>query len=267
MVIVFDLDGVIYLGETPIPGAIEALNELAADGRQLFFLTNNSTARRTDYVTRLGRMGFATDEEHVMTSAYATGLYLKSRGAAGKSVFVVGEAGLSAEMEMAGLRVVDIDSDERADYVVAGLDRQLTYAKLLRAHHEITVNGAEFVATNRDATYPLESGPIPGGGAVVAPIECSTGVRPVTVGKPEPGCWLRILNLVGVQPKGALMVGDRSETDIMGAKAIGLHTALVLTGVTSAAEVESLPEAQAPDHVLTDLTGLPALVRRLAAAS
>lgn len=263
MVFIFDLDGVVYLGNTPIPGAIESLNRLEAEGHPLFFLTNNSTARRQDYVDRIARMGFQTDEDHVVTSAYATGLYLKAQGAAGQSVFVVGEAGLAAEMEMAGLRVLTTEDAGVADYVVAGLDRQLTYAKLLRAHREIVENGAAFVATNRDATYPMETGTIPGGGAIVAPIECSTGVKAVTIGKPEPGCWLRILEVAGADPSGALMVGDRPETDIMGAKAVGLHTALVLTGVTAAEQVPALPPEQAPDHVIDDLTSLPELARRL----
>lgn len=246
MTIIFDLDGVVYLGNTPIPGAIETLNLLQQQGHGLYFLTNNSTARRQDYVDRLGRMGFRTDPEHVMTSAYATGLYLRGAGAEGKSVYIVGEAGLAAEMELAGLRVLRDEDEGPADYVVAGLDRQLTYAKLLRAHREISENGARFVATNRDATYPMETGAIPGGGAIVAPIECSTGVQAVTIGKPEPGCWRRILDVAGCAPAGALMVGDRPETDIMGAKAVGIHTALVLTGVTSQEAVPGLPEPQQP---------------------
>lgn len=263
MVLIFDLDGVVYLGHTPIPGAIEALNRLHAEGHSLYFLTNNSTARRQDYVDRIAAMGYRSDEAHVMTSAYATGLYLRSAGAAGKTVFVVGESGLEAEMEMAGLRVVPLESEERADYVVAGLDRRLTYAKLLRAHREIVERGATFVATNRDATYPMETGTIPGGGAIVTPIECSTGTRAVTIGKPEPGCWLRILEVAGAGPEETIMVGDRPETDIMGAKAVGLHTVLVLSGVTSEGDLPGLSPEQIPDHVLPDLRGLPALAARL----
>jgi 4-nitrophenyl phosphatase len=180
-------------------------------------------------------------------------------------VFVVGEEGLAAEMEMAGLRVLALDDPAPADYVVAGLDRGLTYAKLLRAHREITRNGAVFVATNRDATYPMETGEIPGGGAIVAPIETSTGVRGATIGKPEPGVWLRILAQEGARPERALMIGDRPETDIQGAKAVGLRTVLVLTGVTGAEALPTLPPEQRPDHVLPDLGGLPALVGAIAA--
>lgn len=263
MVLIFDLDGVVYLGDTPIPGAIESLNALAAQGHSLYFLTNNSTRSRLTYVEKLTRMGLPTRAEQVMTSAFATGLYLKGLGAEGKSVFVVGEEGLREEMAAIGMRVLSLEDGSPADYVVAGLDRGFTYAKLQRAHHEITLNGATFVATNRDATYPIETGEIPGGGAIVAPIECSTGVHGVTVGKPEPGTWVGILELAGAEPSQGLMVGDRPETDIMGAKRVGLHTALVLTGVTQAPAIPNLPEEQQPDHVLQDLTQLAALVDRL----
>lgn len=264
MVLVFDLDGVVYLGDTPIPGAIPSLNNLASDGHSLYYLTNNSTRSRQDYADKLTRMGIDVASHQVMTSAYATGLYLRSIGAEGRTVYVVGEVGLRREMELAGLRVIAEAEATRADYVVAGLDRQLTYAKLARAHHEITVNGAEFIATNRDATYPMESGEIPGGGAMVAPIECSTGIRPISIGKPEPQTWERILALADARPDQALMVGDRPETDIMGAKRVGLRTALVLTGVASAEDARDLPEEQRPDHVLRDLTELPGLVSRIA---
>jgi 4-nitrophenyl phosphatase len=262
VVLIFDLDGVVYLGDTPIPGAIESLNALAAH-HSLYYLTNNSTRSRQTYVDKLTRMGLPTTTEQVMTSAFATGLYLKTQGAAGKTVFVVGEEGLVHEMEAAGLRVVGLDDATPADYVVAGLDRNLTYAKLQRAHHEITINGATFVATNRDATYPMETGEIPGGGAIVAPIEYSTGVTGATVGKPEPGTWLGILQLAGAPPEQALMVGDRPETDIMGAKRVGIHTALVLTGVTTATQIPALPDEQQPEFVLQDLTELAGLVERL----
>jgi 4-nitrophenyl phosphatase len=263
LVLVFDLDGVVYLGETPIPGAIESLNQQAGEGHALYYLTNNSTRARINYSTKLTAMGLPTRPEQVMTSAFATALYLKEQGASGKTVFVVGERGLAAELAAIGMRVLALDDSQPADYVVAGLDRGLTYAKLQRAHEEITRNGATFVATNRDATYPMEYGEIPGGGAIVAPIECSTGVTGITIGKPEPHAWQRILALAGVEASQALMVGDRPETDIMGAKQLGMHTALVLTGVTTPEQVPLLSTAQQPDHVLPDLTQLPALVRQL----
>jgi 4-nitrophenyl phosphatase len=263
VVLVFDLDGVVYLGDTPIPGAVESLDALSRAGHALYYLTNNSTRSRRNYADKLTGMGIPTSPDQVVTSAYATGLYLRSLGAEGKSVFVVGESGLRAEMELAGLRVRELEDPAPADFVVAGLDRELTYAKLCRAHHEITLRGAVFVATNRDPTYPMEAGEIPGGGAIVAPIECSTGVHGATIGKPEPHAWLLILQLAGAKPSQALMVGDRPSTDIRGARQVGLHTVLVLTGVATAQSLPGLAEDERPDHVLADLTALPALVERL----
>ena len=265
MVLIFDLDGVVYLGDTPIPGAVESLNALAAAGHALFYITNNSTRSRQNYADKLSSMGIPTSAERVMTSAYATALYLQSIGAAGKTVYVVGESGLRTEMRLVGLRVIAEDDPSRADYVVAGLDRELTFAKLRRAHEEITRKGATFIATNRDATFPMETGEIPGGGAIVAPIEVSAGIRGFTIGKPEPHTWRRILDLAGARPDQALMIGDRPETDIMGARKIGIHTALVLTGVARREDLPGLPEEQRPDHVLQDLTELPELAARLGA--
>ena len=137
MILVFDLDGVIYRGETAVPGAIPTLSHLTAAGHRLFFLTNNSTRSRRDYAGKLSRMGYPASPEQVMTSAYATGLYLRRQGAVGKRVFIIGEHGLAEEMALAGLAVVPLESEQRAHYVVVGLDRTLTFAKLQRAFAEV----------------------------------------------------------------------------------------------------------------------------------
>ena len=153
LILIFDLDGVIYRGDTAVPGAIPTLHRLAAAGHRLFFLTNNSTRSRRDYAEKITGMGFPARPEQVMTSAYATGLYLRHQGAEGKRVFLIGEHGLAEEMTLAGLIVVPLESDERADYVVVGLDRFLTFAKLQRAFTEVR-SGAAFVATNKDPDVP-----------------------------------------------------------------------------------------------------------------
>ncbi len=263
LVIIFDLDGVIYLGETPIPGAIEGLKELEADGHDLAYLTNNSTRSRSDYAARLTRMGKPTRAAEVMTSAYASALYLRDTGAVGQRVFVIGESGLREELREAGLIVIGEDDPAPVSFVVVGLDRELTYAAIRRAFVEITENGAVFIATNRDATYPMERGEIPGGGAIVAPIEYSTGTAAITIGKPEPHTWRRILEQTGCSPAEAVMVGDRPETDIRGARDIGIRTVLVLTGVTSRAGLSAIPAQHRPDHVLDRVADLPHFVRTL----
>jgi phosphoglycolate/pyridoxal phosphate phosphatase family enzyme len=258
---VFDLDGVVYRGKVPVPGAAEALHQLEADRHLVFFLTNNATASRADYAARLGGMGIPATAERIMTSAYATGRYLQEQGAEGKAVYLVGERGLTEEMNLAGMRVLPEEGEEQADYVIVALDRQFTYAKLRRAQAHLQ-GGARFIATNRDRTLPLEGGlEIPGGGSMVAALEACARPPEITIGKPEPYTWLEILSLAGSPPSQSAMVGDRAETDIFGAKRVGMQTVLVLTGATRAEDVPRLPPEQQPDHVLDSIAELPALVR------
>jgi 4-nitrophenyl phosphatase len=259
LVFVFDLDGVVYRGDTAVPGAADALHRLATRGDRLYYLTNNSTRSRRQYAAKLTRLGIPTAPEQVMTSAYATGLHLQAMGAEGRTVFVLGEEGLAEEMRLAGLQVVPEAAETPADFVVVGLNRELTYGLLSRAHWHVT-HGAMFIATNRDGTFPLEEGvEIPGGGAVVAALEASAGPALITIGKPEPYTWQHILELAGAAPRDAVMVGDRPETDVLGARRVGLRTVLVLTGVAQPEHLADLPADQRPDHVLPSLADLPEL--------
>jgi phosphoglycolate/pyridoxal phosphate phosphatase family enzyme len=263
LILIFDLDGVIYRGETAVPGAIPTLHHLSSAGHRLFFLTNNSTRSRRDYAEKLARMGYPATPEQVMTSAYATGLYLRRQGAEGRRVFIIGEHGLAEEMTLAGLTVVPLESQDRADYVVVGLDRFLTFAKLQRAFEEVR-GGAAFVATNKDPTYPMEEGrEIPGGGSMVAALEYAVGRAPVAIGKPEPYTLEEILSLAGGRPEDGIMIGDRLDTDIRVGRRLGLATALPLTGVTSRADVEAATPDERPDFVLDSLEELPGIVAGL----
>lgn len=263
MVLVFDLDGVIYRGETAVPGAIPTLSHLTAAGHRLFFLTNNSTRSRRDYAGKLARMGYPATPEQVMTSAYATGLYLRERGAAGRRAFLIGEHGLAEEMTLAGLFVLALESDECADYVVVGLDRTLTFAKLQRAFQEVRA-GATFIATNKDPTYPMEEGKeIPGGGSMVAALEYATGITPTAIGKPEPYTLLEILRLTASRAADAVMIGDRLDTDIRVGRRLGLTTVLPLTGVTTRADLGAAAPDARPDFVIDSLAELPAILERL----
>jgi 4-nitrophenyl phosphatase len=257
---VFDLDGVIYRGDTPVPGAIPTLRHLTTAGHRLFFLTNNSTRSRQDYADKLGRMGYPAVPEQIMTSAYATGQYLRRQGAEGKKVFIIGEHGLAEEMTLAGLIVVPLESAERADYVVVGLDRFLTFPKLQRAFEEVRA-GATFVATNKDPTYPMEEGrEIPGGGSMVAALEYAVGRAPVAIGKPEPYTLEEIFRIADGRPEEGMMVGDRLDTDIRVGRRLGLRTVLPLTGVTSRANVEAATPDERPDYVIESLEELPGLI-------
>ncbi|MGC8784366.1 MAG: HAD-IIA family hydrolase [Armatimonadota bacterium] len=253
---IFDLDGVIYRGEEPMPCAAETIQRLREEGKMVRFLTNNSALTREAYVRRLTGMGIPCKEEDFMTSAYATALYLQSQGAEGKRVFIVGEEGIYEELRRVGMRVVVDPEEEGADYVVAGIDRDFTYDKLRRAHFAIR-HGARFIATNRDATYPAAGGKIvPGGGAIVAAIATCTGVEPLVIGKPNTYSMELLLRRCNVSPQEAVLVGDRLDTDVLVGKRLGLHTVLVLTGVTDEEAVRSAPEEMLPERVIHTLAEL-----------
>jgi phosphoglycolate/pyridoxal phosphate phosphatase family enzyme len=253
MLYVFDMDGVLFRMDDPLPGAAEAVRRLHEHGDAVFYLTNNSSKTRADYVEKLARFDIHATPDEVMTSAYATGRLFIEWGAAGRSVYVVGEHGIREELASAGMKIVDYREDAPIDYVVAGWDRGFTYRKLAEAHLAIT-RGARFIATNRDATYPDTGGrTLPGGGSLVAAIETCTGVRPFTVGKPEPYTLELILRLAGAAPAECVVVGDRLDTDVALGKRVGARTALVLTGVSTRADVEAAPPELRPDFIWNDL--------------
>ncbi len=255
-VYVFDMDGVIWTMDDPIAGASEAIGRLLTQGAAVYYLTNNSSKTREDYVEKLARFGIPADVDHIMTSAYATALTLRDLGAAGKTAYVIGEAGLRRELTDVGLRVEDVAEGRQIDYVVVGWDRQFTYQKLAQAHFAVR-GGAEFIATNRDATYPDAGGrTLPGGGTLVMALQTCTGVVPRTIGKPEPDTLDLILRKAGVAPGECLVIGDRLDTDVGIGKRVGTRTAVVLTGVTSRADVDATAPEMRPDYVWDDLSGL-----------
>lgn len=260
-VYVFDLDGVLYLGDTAIPYASDCVRRLWAQGKSVFFLTNNSGRTRADYCAKLTQVnGLDVPESAVYTSAYATALYLKAQGAAGKTVFVVGEAGLAQELAQSGglvpSTVANSVSPDTIDYVVAGIDRQFTYDKLRFAHAAITRGHAQFIATNRDATFPMEVGEIPGGGSLVAAIATATGIEPITIGKPETHAYEALLAAACVPAAQSVMIGDRLDTDIAVGNRAGAHTVLALTGVTSRAAAEAAVGSERPEVIIGDLREL-----------
>lgn len=262
-VYVFDLDGVLWRGETAIEGAPEAISRLRAAGKRLFFLTNNSSQPRRVYVEKLTRLGMPATEEEIVTSASITATFLETnRQASGKTAFAVGGPGIRDELERIGMRVVTVEDPEAADlaceFVVVGLDRAFRYETLLRAQ-QCLLRGAEFIATNRDGQYPMETGVIPGGGSIVAAVAAAADREPLTMGKPEPMGLKVLLQRAGVLPEEAVMVGDRLDTDILCGNRCDVPTTLVLTGVTTAAQAAQAAQAApelAPTRVIATLEEL-----------
>jgi 4-nitrophenyl phosphatase len=258
--VVMDMDGVLYRGDVPIPGAIETLNRLSARGVKVAYLTNNASRHREEFVTKMVRLGVPCTLDQMWGSAYITACYL-AREAPDARVYVVGTPGLVRELREAGLTVVP--THEGVTHVVAGFDWDLTYEKLRYAHYAIC-NGAQFIATNLDATVPdTPTTTMPGGGALVAVLRTSTGIEPLLMGKPQTMGIAQIAASWGVGPEAMAAVGDRLDTDIAAAKAFGCLAVLVLTGIIGRAEAEHAREASKPDVILPDLTELlPFLERR-----
>jgi len=252
--LVIDLDGSVYVGDKPISGVPEALEELRSKGIKLLFLTNNATKTPQEYVEKLEGMGVRASIEEVLTSSVIAASYIK-RVYGPSRIFVVGTKALEEVLRSHGHEIVAFDSD----VVVAGLDFNFDYQKLARASREIR-RGAKFVATNTDATIPLEDGVMPGAGSIVKAIEIASGVRPLVVGKPSRIAMREALMRLGLRPSEVLVVGDRPETDVKMGKRFGCITALVLTGVVKEAALKGLPETLRPHFVLKSLAEVPKLI-------
>jgi phosphoglycolate/pyridoxal phosphate phosphatase family enzyme len=256
MLYVFDMDGVLFRMDDPLPFASETVARLQARGDAVYYLTNNSSKSRTDYVEKLARFDMRAREDEIMTSAYALGKFFVNLGASGKSVYVVGEQGLKDELLAVGMKLVEYDDQSQIDFVVSGWDRQFNYGKMTNAHLAIQ-RGAQFIATNRDATYPDAGGrTLPGSGAIVAAIETCTGVTPTVIGKPEPYTLELILEVSGHTPDQCVVIGDRLDTDIAIGNRVGAKTVLVLTGVSTREETETAASDLTPKLVLNDLSEL-----------
>lgn len=244
--IVFDLDGVVYLGARGIPGVSSEIARLQKKARVLF-LTNNATKSRLEYVRHLAAYGIRAKADDVMTAAYGCARFVLENYGKGKRVHVVGEQGLRDELvEVAGAKLVK----RGAGIVVCGLDRQITYEKLDGALQCLNA-GAAFVLANNDPTWPRERGFSPGSGAIAAALICASGRQPdVVVGKPSPYLLRELLMLHGVRAKDAAFVGDRLEIDIRMANAAGMKSVLVLTGVAKRSDVSRAKKSDRPWKVV-----------------
>ncbi len=255
--IISDMDGVLWRGDMPLPGItafFEALHE-----RQLPFAlaTNNSAKTRLDYVKKLAKMGVPNIvEDCIVTSGTATAAYLQKHYEPGAAIHVFGSAGLYDVVRTAGFAITE---NGAAQAVVAGLKWELDYDSIKRASFAIRA-GADFIGTNPDTTFPTPEGDAPGAGSLLAAIEAASGVSPTIIGKPYPHMFEAALDLLGTDPAETLMIGDRLNTDIIGASRLGIQTALVLTGISSSDELAA-SDVQ-PNYTYSDL---PALVQALLA--
>jgi len=254
-----DLDGVIWRGDDPIPGAAGGIAALRAVGLRVAFLSNNSSHVVADVVAKLGRAGIMTDPADVFTSARAAATLLEGDLAPGSRVLVCAGPGVVEALADVGFEPV---RDRPAAAVVVGFHRDFDFAGLTRAADAVR-DGARFVATNLDATYPVPGGLGPGAGAIVAAVATASGRDPEVAGKPAAPTVAMVRRELG---RSGVMIGDRPSTDGALADALGWPFALVLSGVTAPIAPpggEAIPDP-APAYVAEDLGVLaPQLVAAL----
>lgn len=252
-----DMDGVLWRGEAALPGLEDWFAWLREAGIPFALATNNSSNTQADYVAKLARLGIA-DVPHssIMTSSTATAAYMQAHYPAGTAVFVLGMKGIREALEQAGFDVIaEGDQTTTAQVVVAGIDFELTYARLKRAALLIRA-GADFIGTNNDRTFPTPDGLVPGAGSLLAALETATDRQATVIGKPARPMFEAALKHLHTKPAAALMVGDRLDTDIAGAQSVGMQTVLLFTGVTKPKDLTSGDTW--PDAAYDDL---PALLR------
>src|SRR5690349_7549008 len=283
LLLLVDLDGVLYRGAEPVPGVAAVLAARAARGDDVVYVTNNSMWYREEYVERISGMGAPVSADRIVSSPRATALYLADHEPSVHHVLTVGASGLDRELEDAGFRVTRVaDAAERIrgggvegtdggngweaagrpDAVVVGLDPHIDYVRLTVATDCVRA-GARFIATNRDPVYPTERAVRPGAGSVVAAIEAASGVRATSIGKPEPYLLDEAARAVGREPAEAIMIGDGLGTDIAAAVAVGARSILMLTGVTTRDAAEAAADDRRPTAIAADAEELAATLDRL----
>jgi len=252
---IFDLDGVVYIGDTPVEGARETLTYIRKSGRKVCFLTNNASKSRRDYVRKLNGMGIGCSKKEVLTSAYGLALYLRKKYKKGKCV-VIGESGLNEELRLCGFEVVSGKEGENADFVAVGIDRRFDYDKLKTALRAVR-NGARFVAANLNPSKLEEDGIVPGAGAMVAALEISSGVKPeAVIGKPNRTLFEMALTEMHLKKSEVAKVGDVLDVDIAGGNRFGIYTVLVLTGIAKKEDLRGLGGEMKPKLVLNSIEDL-----------
>lgn len=234
--VLLDLDGCVWVGNEPTPGAVETVAALRAAGKGLAFVTNDSQLLTEEYVRKLWKLGFQASLEEVVTAGGALQFVL-AEGYAGRAAVVIGSPALHRHVEAAGLRIVNGTAfASRADVVAVAFHPHFGYGELREAT-QAALRGAFLVGSNRDATFPQPDGLWPGSGAIIAALEFASGRTVATVGKPEPTLLRTALDRLG--PGRALMIGDRVDADLGAAHAAGIDGAVVLTGASDRATAEA----------------------------
>ena len=249
--LIIDMDGVLWRGDQPLPGLGPFFNFLRRRDIRFILATNNASQTPEQYVAKLARLGVGVEHREILTSAQATALYLETIAPKGSVVYTIGEAGVRQALTERGFAL----GDDAAGYVVVGMDRGLTWDKLAQATLNIRA-GAVFVGTNPDVTLPTERGTTLGNGAVLAALKAATDTTPIIVGKPEPIMYQQAMARLGGNTESTAALGDRLETDILGAVRAGIRSIFVLSGISTRDQLIGLDYQ--PDWVFDDIADLTA---------
>ena len=256
--LILDMDGVIWRADTPIGNLAEIFARIEARGLKYVFATNNGTKTPEQYVERLAEFGVHVQPSQVVTSALGVAFMLTAsrKYPKGTKIFMIGEDGIRVALEVKGFEVLSVTDAPAAEVVVVGIDRGVTFDKMLEATLLVR-SGVPFYATNPDKTFPTPRGEIPGAGAWLSVITTATDIDPIIAGKPFPYMMELSLEILGTKKEETLVVGDRLETDIAAGQAVGCPTALVLSGVSTKEQAELwAPKIDIIANDLSTLIGL-----------
>jgi len=250
--LILDMDGVLWRDNEPIGDLPAIFQSIQDQGLKVILATNNGTKTVDEFFSKIRRFGVTLEDWQVISAAQATAIFLAEKYPNGCTVYAVGTPSLIKILEDAGLTVV-ADRSEKVQVVVAAMDTGLTYEKIKDA--ELLVrSGCEFIGTNPDVTYPSPEGLIPGAGTVIGAIEIASGQKATIIGKPEPLLYQMALRRSGLKPKETIGIGDRLETDILGAQAAGIYSAFVLTGASTLEQAHQMTTP--PDLIAKSLSEL-----------
>jgi 4-nitrophenyl phosphatase len=266
--LIIDMDGVLWHGKTPLPGLVSFFEQLRMCNLPFVLATNNASLTQAQYIDKLASMGVEVQAVEILTSSMATARYLKETLPSDKKrVFVIGEEGLKQPLRDQGFELTDLYEVAQPDkgitgpdIVVSGLDRTLTWDKLATATIAIKA-GALFYATNADTTLPTELGEVMGNGGTIAALKAATGVSPISIGKPQPILDQQAFDILGSDKANTVAIGDRLDTDILGAVNAGMRSLMVLTGVSSKEDIDEL--GYAPTWIVDDLPAVTELLKQL----
>lgn len=264
--LIIDMDGVLWHGNQPIAGLTDFFQTLRDQNMPFILATNNASLTQQQYVDKLAGMGVTVELQEIMTSAMATALYMAEHMDPKLTrVYVLGEDGMEQALieqgfTLTGLYELNSETSKGADVVVCGKDHTINWDKLATATLNIRA-GAQFIGTNADNTLPTERGLTHGNGAILAALETATGVSPTIVGKPEPIMYQQAIARLNADLDETVAIGDKLETDILGAVRTGIRSLMVLTGVSTEADLKA--SDYQPTWVMPDIRAVTEALRML----